>query len=549
MMRSLFSGVAGLRTHQTRMDVIGNNIANVNTVAYKSSSMTFQDLLYQTTSNASGANAATGRAGINAKQIGLGVSTGSIATSIATGGSNEQTGNPFDIKINGSSFFVVNDGSNQYYTRAGAFNVDAEGTLCMSSNGYNVMGYRTTENAMGDVVIDTSQLRTLDIMSERNQVNDPMMTERSYLTGIIDKNDDALETDKGKIVSFAFYDNLGYSYTAQFSIKPEKDSSGAVVDHQYNMVMTDIFNSEGKSILTKKSGDETVEMTETEKELILKNVMKDAKLTFNAATGNFTNVQSYNVTRTMDDSGNVTTTKEASGSPIEVNADTKRADLQLDLSALGKETSITYDAWEPKINATTGEPEKDTSGNIVYEKKSNTVTLSPYNETFATVRSNLRNYTGQLIDFDVANIKDIDNNGTSTANGGRGMLESTEGAGWKVGELSSISIGVDGRIMGAYTNGQTKLLGQIATASFANASGLEKAGDNLYGQTANSGEAIIGDITADGGSMNTGNLEMSNVDLSQEFTTMITTQRGFQANSRVITVSDTLLEELVNLKR
>ena len=151
--------------------------------------------------------------------------------------------------------------------------------------------------------------------------------------------------------------------------------------------------------------------------------------------------------------------------------------------------------------------------------------------------------------MDLAQIKDIDNNGTSTVNGGRGTVESTEGAGWKVGELSSISISVDGRITGAYTNGQTKLLGQIATASFANASGLEKSGDNLYSQTANSGEAIIGDITADGGSMNTGNLEMSNVDLSQEFTTMITTQRGFQANSRVITVSDTLLEELVNLKR
>ncbi|MBQ9505024.1 MAG: flagellar hook-basal body complex protein, partial [Lachnospiraceae bacterium] len=310
MMRSLFSGVAGLRTHQTRMDVIGNNIANVNTVAYKSSSMTFQDLLYQTTSNASGANAATGRAGINAKQIGLGVSTGSIATSIATGGSNEQTGNPFDIKINGSSFFVVNDGSNQYYTRAGAFNVDAEGTLCMSSNGYNVMGYRTTENAMGDVVIDTSQLRTLDIMSERNQVNDPMMTERSYLTGIIDKNDDALHTDKGKVVSFAFYDNLGYSYTAQFAIKPVQTGTGdniTDVPHKYTIEMTDIFDSDGRTILRDADGND---LSDADKKVLLSGqgtlssgvqlpggatalsapVFAKKIMTFNEATGSFSKI-------------------------------------------------------------------------------------------------------------------------------------------------------------------------------------------------------------------------------------------------------------------
>ena len=115
--------------------------------------------------------------------------------------------------------------------------------------------------------------------------------------------------------------------------------------------------------------------------------------------------------------------------------------------------------------------------------------------------------------------------------------------------MSSLSIGMDGKITAAYTNGQTKLLGQIASATFANAAGLEKAGDNLYKTTLNSGEPVVNDITANGGSMSTGELEMSNVDLSAEFTDMITTQRGFQANSRIITVSDSMLEELVNLKR
>ena len=117
--------------------------------------------------------------------------------------------------------------------------------------------------------------------------------------------------------------------------------------------------------------------------------------------------------------------------------------------------------------------------------------------------------------------------------------------------MTGVAIQNDGKIYGAYDNGQTKLLGQIAVAKFSNASGLEKQGDNLYAATRNSGEfdGIGLDITSDGGYMQTGVLEMSNVDLSSEFTDMITTQRGFQANSRIITVSDTLLEELVNLKR
>ncbi len=125
------------------------------------------------------------------------------------------------------------------------------------------------------------------------------------------------------------------------------------------------------------------------------------------------------------------------------------------------------------------------------------------------------------------------------------------GTGWAVGTMTGVSIQGDGKIYGAYDNGQTKLLGQIAVAKFANATGLEKMGENLYAATLNSGQfdGVGVDVTADGGKVSTGILEMSNVDLSTEFTELITTQRGFQANSRIITVSDTLLEELVNLKR
>ena len=140
MMRSLFAGVSGLKTHQTRMDVIGNNIANVNTVAYKYSSMTFASLMSQTTQRASGANAATGTGGVNARQIGLGVKTSAININITAQGASQSTGNPFDIMITGENFFVVSDGNQNYFTRDGSFYVDGAGNLAMTSIGYNVMG-------------------------------------------------------------------------------------------------------------------------------------------------------------------------------------------------------------------------------------------------------------------------------------------------------------------------------------------------------------------------------------------------------------------------
>ena len=158
------------------------------------------------------------------------------------------------------------------------------------------------------------------------------------------------------------------------------------------------------------------------------------------------------------------------------------------------------------------------------------------------------NFSDINVDFSESSM--FDNKGTSTVGATSGSLDGL-GAGRRLGDMIGVSIQQNGMIYATYDNGMTKLLGQIATAEFANASGLEKKGDNLYGATLNSGEfdGIGVDVTGSGGYMSTGQLDMSNVDLSSEFTEMITTQRGFQANSRIITVSDTLLEELTNLKR
>ena len=548
MMRSLFSGVAGLRTHQTRMDVIGNNIANVNTVAYKSSSVTFQDLLYQTTQNASGANAATGRAGVNAKQIGLGVSTGSISTNIRTSGSAQNTGSPFDIRITGDAFFIVSDGSNQYYTRAGAFNVDANGTLAMATNGYPVMGYGTTTNATtGETVVNTSQLVSLDIMSDENMISDPVATTNAYAVGILDKNSDALSTTAGQMMSVPFYDKLGYSYTAQFRI--EKVGGATAADSgQYTMTMTDIVDASGASILVKNVGTDAAPKLEEMSALEKLQVLNEAKV-----LGYNNNGGTSNVAYLTFDTFETPAGKSATGKLLNVQSTTASYDgtkwtygTAPTKAAVGEEPTETDENGEKMVGLTLN---LDKLVDLIVNPGT-AVTHSgngPRYSGFRTMMDNADRDTG--IAFNLSEMQNIDNKGSSTVNGKRGRITSDAGAGCAAGEMSSISIGMDGKITAAYTNGQTKLLGQIASATFANAAGLEKAGDNLYATTLNSGEPVVNDITANGGSMSTGELEMSNVDLSAEFTDMITTQRGFQANSRIITVSDSMLEELVNLKR
>ena len=238
MMRSLFAGVAGLKTHQIKMDVIGNNIANVNTVGYKSQSINFAELMYQTTQSASGPNADTGRAGTNAKQIGLGTVSAAITTNMSAQGSSQNTGNAFDLRISGDAFFVVNGGSGNLFTRDGSFYVDAAGNLAMSSNGYNVMGWQVDEN--GDIVQDN--VSKLQILKAENMTSAPQVTSRANMSGIIDKMDPQVMGD-GKIVNLQIYDNLGYSYTARFLIQNTDD------DGMYTVTLDDLRDANNDSII------------------------------------------------------------------------------------------------------------------------------------------------------------------------------------------------------------------------------------------------------------------------------------------------------------
>ncbi len=578
MMRSMYSGVAGLKTHQTKMDVIGNNIANVNTVAYKSMSVTFSELMYQTTQNASGANALTGRAGINARQIGLGVKTGAINTAIATEGASQTTNNPFDIRITGDSFFIVSNGLDTFFTRDGSFYVDGMGNLAMTSNGYNVMGWQVDPETM-DIKQDT--VSALRVMSAENMTYPPEATSRAYVAGILDQNDTDVNSSAGKTVNLQFYDNLGYNYTAKMIIRNAGQEEGADI-HKYTVELSKILDSNNEEIDisqvafgggTKMDGDfrqgtvspykwnengELIDSTDPNNQQVLYKLGDplngEAWDAIAAAYGvdasdpnKLASFKEWGIKTTVDVDNTpteMTLTMQQIMANTEINGKTARewlaeitgktnlADMLNDQIPFNTMTS--YGTVELSFDATTGKFNAIDGGETI---QLGLEAIDPDGR-----------FSNIVVDF--TNTTMYNNGGVSTITATNGDTDGL-GSGRKLGQMSGISISNDGRIYASYDNGQSKLLGQIAVAQFSNASGLEKDGDNLYKATQNSGEfdGIGIDIAADGGYMTTGVLEMSNVDLSAEFTEMITTQRGFQANSRIITVSDTLLEELINLKR
>lgn len=597
MNRAMYSGVAGLRTHQTRMDVIGNNIANVNTVGYKSQAALFSDLLYQNSSNASGPNNETGRGGINAKQIGLGAKMASISTNITLPGSAETTNNPFDIRITGKAFFVVNDGRNNMFTRDGSFKVDAAGNLVMSSNGYMVMGWLPDPDNPTTIKPDT--MTALSIMNATNMTYPAEATTQAYVSGIVDAESPEVNSEDGKIMNLNFYDARGYSYTAKLALKRVADSGTNV--NSYSCELTKLLDASGNDITASVGAtmdNTTVAFQDPEKKTLLSGYklsgtgpaykidhVVDAKtgehITYSIADG-ANGVTAIRYANSTDTTGTAMTDAEAwdgvaKALGYESGDELKKMRSAVTTGTPPNTTTTTYEAGTQlgsllqangmSENADGTPAEGADAGSVSFTGKNITgcvVNFSKADGSFVGVGGEGNNYAtlnfGTMPDaasfsqirIDFSALSNQGNQKVTTASATNGSLANASiGAGRMVGNMSGISIQNDGKIYATYDNGQSKLIAQIAVARFANAAGLEKAGDNLYKASQNSGDfdGIGVDITSDGGYMTPGELEMSNVDLSSELTNMIVTQRGFQANSRIITVSDTMLEELVNLKR
>lgn len=412
MLRSMFSAISGLRNHQTFMDVIGNNIANVNTTGYRSSRVTFQDILSQTVRGAGSAQG--GRGVINPIQIGLGTMLAGVDT-LQTQGNLQATGKPTDMAIQGDGFFILNDGTANYFTRDGAFDLSTDGRLINAATGNIVMGWMA--DATG-TVNSAKPLTAITIPIGQG------MTGQQTANAIVQGNLDASVT----------------STTTPFS------------------TTVSVYDSLG--------------------------VRHDVTLTFyKGATAN-----------------------------------------QWNWAASTTETGVTV-APTTATNITFG-----ANGQYAATNPAMTLTVTLTNGATSPVS----------VALDMSKLTQL--------SGATELNTTQDGVG--AGSLVTFTVGAGGDITAVYSNGRTEQIGQLAMAAFANPTGLTKGGGNLFAQSASSGDAQIGPPQSGGrGIVNAGFLEMSNVDLAQQFTNMIIAQRGFQANSRVITASDEMLQEVVNLKR
>ncbi|MDR0909479.1 MAG: flagellar hook protein FlgE [Spirochaetaceae bacterium] len=481
MMRSLFSGVSGLQNHQTRMDVIGNNISNINTNGYKKGRVNFQDLLYQQSAAASRPTDTVG--GVNPKEIGLGMSLAAIDT-IHTQGSLQTTGVGTDLAIQGTGFFVLSDGANQYFTRAGDFNVDANGTFVNPANGYKVQGWMADETGAVNTAGDVGDL-TLPIGSK----NAARATAEADLMCNLDKRTTAQGEAWG--TSINIYDSFGNPHTLQIQFEPVMNAAGNSQNVWNATVYVDpAVGADG---------------------VLADGVINGVPL--NTAVG----------------------ATQAAGAAIAVPAAGAGTQFTLYFSNLGTLESVAPGAiaqGTDQAHPAAGAAGTDVTLNVAYDVP-NTTTGVPERQTMALNLGTVGGLTNTVTQYAEASSTKFFNQD-----------------GYAMGYLENFKIDGTGTITGVYTNGTTTTLGRLAMASFTNQSGLEHAGDTAFQSSTNSGTANIGvSAEAGKGKIVAGTLEMSNVDMSESFVDMITTQRGFQANSRTITTSDEMLQELLNLKR
>lgn len=485
MMRSLYSGVSGLKNHQTRMDVVGNNISNVNTTGFKSSRVTFSDTLSQTLS---GASAPTdNRGGTNPKQIGLGSATSSIDT-LFTDSSVQSTGVNTDLCLSGNGLFVVKDGNLSYYTRNGNFKFDKQGYY-VNSDGLKVQGWSAT--TPGDAINTNGQPSEICIPAGKT------MAASATKVATFSKNLDAAEP-RIKSMSVTYVDGT----TADV---PAKTTNAVEVGKNFDAGA----GAKQVASITLRMTDGTT-TTETSGAFKLDNSKpKTTIATIYDSLGNAHNVTIY-MTKTDVSSKNG-----------------NKWTISLDPAGTNKQTITESDGTTTTVNMTDLELQFDVNGGL--KTGSGTATLTLTNGAGD-------NQSVNLTFDDVTQYA-----GSSTA------FATTDGN--AAGTLKSVSIDSSGVITGTYTNGLNVQEAQVAIAQFNNASGLTKTGNSLYTESNNSGTPNIGTVNDLGCTVTPSSLEMSNVDMASELTDMIVTQRGYQSNSKIITVSDELLETLINMKR
>ena len=562
MMRSLFSGVSGLKVHQTRMDVIGNNIANINTIGFKSSRTTFSDMLSQIQSSAAAPTDNLG--GVNAKQIGLGVNVESIDI-IFSDSSPQQTGKNTDLALSGNGLFVLRDGNQSFYTRNGAFAFDEAGYYVLPGSGLRVQGWNAT-----DGVINTNGTAT-DIVVPVGKTMEAVATTTIDYNGNLNKESliitsiQPTQKTGGDMTLVTTTDTTTGEYT---SVNVDGENALAAVitlSDGTTMNVTSGYYEVGKSIPVTTLATiydslggrhEVTLLIDKDPNSTDANLTdEEALATATIVDANNNKIEASNIQVTRDTDGNVTGYTYTDANNQEQTATTDQV--------------IFNNRWRVYIAPGVGQTgPADTAFTNSYTRSAEnenpeadgSSTTGTMNEINFIYFSN----TGQFI----SNGQDVlgsieftygDGNGAADQNASITFAGMTQYAnsttsfpitdGNTAGILQSLAIDGNGVISGTYTNGLVRSEAQIAVAQFNNSSGLTKVGTTIYTESNNSGAANIKTIADFGLNVVSSALEMSNVDLATEFSDMIITQRGFQANSKMTTVSDEMLETLVNMKR
>jgi flagellar hook protein FlgE len=544
MLTALFSGVSGLQNHQTELNVIGNNIANVNTVGFKGGRVTFAEALVQRLRGARGSDGNFG--GMNPMEIGLGMRLASVDQMFGQG-NLEATGNSTDMAIQGDGFFILSDGEQSYYTRAGAFQMDADGYLMAQGGGLYVLGQMA--DAAGVIGSDITQIQlpvnekapayatteisyycNLDAGASQAQVwtanlaftsnNSPALT--STEINDLDQVNEDLDDDDTIIVTGTDHDGNAVSVTFTYGATNDGTTLGDLLTIVNSAAGYNSTGANGSTASLDASG---------------KLVLTDNQAGPSETTISMTFADTGSTPSAMSIPTFLETTEGTQGShsaSIYVY-DSLGEQHRVEITFLQDVTQDNHWTWEivvdnGAINASNGSLSGNT-GDITFNPDGSVATFNGGPLSFTPAGA-----LPMVIDL---------NGGTQGSFAGITQFSSPSTTiainqdGYGMGILESFTVNTDGVIVGNFSNGVTRNLAQVSLARFNNPAGLESLGGNLFRQTMNSGEALIGANTDErGGTIHSGYLEMSNVDLSQEFTRMIVAQRGFQANARVITTSD-----------
>lgn len=579
MLQAMFSGVSGLQAQQTKMNTIGNNISNLNTVGFKSQVVTFQDQLSQTLQSAAGPTSTTG--GTNPSQVGLGVKVGAIST-IETQGNLQTTGKATDMAIQGSGFFVVSDnGKNTLYTRDGTFDLDSSGTLVNPSTGARLLGYKADKFGVVDTSAPITPASTLQIPI--GALTDAKQTDNIATTGNLDassalystKVDYAGNLDFGAAANAQLqttttvYDNLGNAHTVQMTLSnPVANPSGAGVPAGVTQAWTAVVkvdggvvydSSAGKSALYRVGGSWQFADTTTGATLG-SSIALDGVAGSNHAgqISGATGANNISLSLNLGSLTNNAATGTLSGTGDGQTGSSPYWGTSIQVyDSLGVAHIVTFKYTHAQLGAgapagATGRWDWIATENGVQVADSTQAGNSPlyFGNTGRLVGGASQSITVTPNDGSISPFTIKVNNEEMTQLSSDANASASSQDGYPVGTLQSYNIAADGLITGIFSSGQSRALGQVAMATFSNPAGLEKVGGNLLRNTDNSGTPSIGQAGQGGrGKLNPGFVEMSNVDLSTEFTNLIVTQRGFQANTRIVTAVDELLQDVLNLKR